>query len=218
MRLVLLGPPGVGKGTQARMIEKDYGITAISTGDILREEAAAGTELGKRANSFMKRGGLVPDDVVIGIIKERLRRPEYVRGYILDGYPRTLAQAEALDRVMGEEGTGIDLVLSLTVDEEELVQRLVGRRVCERCTEVFHISFRPPRSSGVCDRCGGPLIQREDDREETIRRRIQVYETETAPLIEYYRQKGKSKEIAATGNPEAVGERIGRVLKGRVKP
>jgi len=214
MHLILLGPPGAGKGTQARMMERYYRIPQISTGDILREEVAAGSTLGKLANSFMKKGSLVPDEVVIEVIEERLSRPGYARGYILDGFPRTLAQAEALDRVLGLAGPGIDLVLSLVVDEEELVQRLAGRRVCERCAEVFHLSFRSPRSPGICDSCGGPLVQREDDREETIRRRLQVYKSETAPLIDYYRREGKLKEISAVGNPEAVKERIDQVLKG----
>ena len=214
MRLILLGPPGAGKGTQSKMMERDYGIPQISTGDILREEVAAGSTSGELANSFMKKGSLVPDEVVIEVIEERLARPEYARGYVLDGFPRTLAQAEALDRVLGLAGSGIDLVLSLTVNEEELVRRLAERRVCERCAEVFHLAFRPPRSSGICDRCGGPLVQREDDREEAIRRRLQVYKCETAPLIDYYRRKGKLREVSATGTPEAVKERIDQVLKG----
>ncbi len=214
MRLILLGPPGAGKGTQAKMMERDYGIPQISTGDILREEAAAGSTLGELANSFMKKGSLVPDEVVIGVIKERFSRPEYFRGYILDGFPRTLAQAEALDRVLGLAGSEIDLVLSLAVDEEKLIQRLAGRRVCERCAEVFHLSFRPAQASGICDRCGGSLVQREDDREEIIRSRLQVYKSETAPLIDYYRQKGKLREVSATGRPETVKERIDQVLRG----
>jgi adenylate kinase len=214
MRLILLGPPGAGKGTQAKMMERNYGIPQISTGDILREEVAADSTLGKWASSFMKKGSLVPDEVVIEVIKERLARPEYARGYLLDGFPRTLAQAESLDRVLEVAGSRIDLVLSLVVDEEELVRRLAGRRVCERCAAVFHLSFRPPRSTGICDRCGGPLVQREDDREETIRRRLQVYKSETAPLIGYYLRKGKLEEVSATGDPDAVKERIDQVLKG----
>jgi len=195
-------------------MEKDYRIPQISTGDILREAVTAGSTLGVLANSFMRKGSLVPDEVVIEVIKERLARPEYARGYLLDGFPRTLAQAEALDRALGLAGSRIELVLSLVVDEEELVQRLAGRRVCERCTEVFHLSFRPPRATGLCDRCGGPLVQREDDREETIRRRLQVYKSETAPLIDYYRQRGKLREVSATGDPDAVKGRIDQVLRG----
>jgi adenylate kinase len=214
MRLILLGPPGAGKGTQAKTIEKEYGIPQISTGDILREEVVANTELGKLASSFMSKGSLVPDEVVIEVMRERLNRQQYEQGWILDGFPRTLAQAEALDGAIGAKEAGIDFVLSLAADEKELVQRLTGRRICERCTEVFHLSFRPPQSPGVCDRCGGPLIQREDDREETILRRLRVYEAETAPLLDYYRRKGKLREVPAAGSPEAVRGRIGQILKG----
>jgi len=217
MRLILLGPPGAGKGTQARMIQETYGLPQISTGDILREEVAEKTSLGNYASSFMERGALVADEVIIQIVRKRLQRPEYARGYLLDGFPRTLAQAEALDRVLGATGSGIDLVLNLQVDEEELVERLAGRRVCERCGEVFHLRFHPPRSEGRCDRCGGPLLQREDDREDVIRRRLKVYREETAPLVEYYGRQGKLEEVSAAGDIESVKERIGRALKGRIR-
>jgi adenylate kinase len=199
------------------MIEGNCGIPQISTGDILREEIAGNTSLGEYAKSFMERGWLVPDEVIMEVVRKRLQRPEYREGYILDGFPRTVAQAEALDRVLELKGSAIDLVLSLEVDEEELVERLAGRRVCERCGEVFHLRFHPPRSEGKCDRCGGPLVQRDDDREETIRKRLQVYRAETAPLIEYYRKKGKLEEVSAAGDIEAVRERIDQVLKGRFR-
>jgi len=215
MRLILLGPPGAGKGTQARMIHESYGIPQISTGDILREEVAQQTSLGNYAKSMMERGALVPDEVIIEIVRRRLQRPEYAQGYVLDGFPRTLVQAKALDRVLEAAGSAIDLVLSLQVDEEELVERLAGRRVCERCGEVFHLRFHPPRSEGKCDRCGGQLLQREDDREETIRRRLQVYREETASLVGYYRREGKLEEVSAAGDIASVRERIDQVLKGR---
>lgn len=215
MRLILLGPPGAGKGTQARMIEREYRIPQISTGDILREEVAADTLLGRAAKTFMEQGSLVPDEVMIEIVKERLSGPEYASGYILDGFPRTVAQAEALDRSLALEGSGIDLVLSLELDEEELVQRMAERRVCERCGEVFHLRFRPPRIPGQCDSCGGPLVQRDDDREETIRRRLSVYRAETAPLISYYRRGGRLQEVSGSGAIPTVKRRIDQALKER---
>jgi adenylate kinase len=215
MQLILLGPPGVGKGTQAKMIAGQYGIPQISTGDILRQEVVANTGLGNLAGSYMERGLLVPDEVVIEIIKERLQSPDCAIGYVLDGFPRTHAQAEALDRVLETGRLGIDLALSLDLSEGELVERMAGRRICEKCGEVFHIRYRPPRTEGRCDRCGGSLIQREDDREETIRRRLLVYQAETAPLIDYYRRRGKLEGISANGDAEMVGERIHRVLKAR---
>jgi len=217
MRLILLGPPGAGKGTQARMIAGSYRIPQISTGDILREEVAENTSLGKYAKCFMERGWLVPDEVIIEVVQKRLQGPECGGGYILDGFPRTVAQAEALDRVLELKGFPIDMVLILEVDEKELVERLAGRRVCERCGEVFHLRFYPPLSEGRCDRCGGPLVQRDDDREETIRTRLQVYGAQTAPLIEYYRRKGRLEEVSAAGDIEAVRERIDEVLKGRFR-
>jgi len=215
MQLILLGPPGVGKGTQAKMIAGHYGIVQISTGDILRQEVMTSTDLGNLAGSYMERGLLVPDEVVIEIIKERLQDPDCRPGYVLDGFPRTLAQAEALDRVLEAGRSRIDLALSLDLSEAELVERMAGRRICEKCGEVFHIRFHPPRTEGTCDRCGGSLTQREDDCEETIRRRLRVYEAETAPLIDYYRRLGKLEGISASGDAQEVGERIHRVLKAR---
>lgn len=217
MRLILLGPPGVGKGTQARTIQENYRIPQISTGDILREEVAENTSLGRYAKSFMEKGSLVPDEVIIEMVQKRIQRPENRDGYVLDGFPRTVAQAEALDRVLELRRSSIDLVLSLELDEEELVGRLAGRMVCEKCGAVFHLRFHPPQSEGSCDRCGGSLVQREDDLEETIRRRLQVYRAQTAPLIDYYRRRGKLEEVSAAGKVEAVKERIDQVLKGRLQ-
>jgi adenylate kinase len=207
----------VGKGTQARTIQENYRISQISTGDLLREEAAEDTSLGRYAKSFMEKGSLVPDEVIIEMVRKRIERSENREGYILDGFPRTVAQAEALDRVLELEGSAIDLVLSLELDEEELVGRLAGRRVCARCGAVFHLRFHRPQSEGLCDRCGGSLVQREDDLEETVRRRLQVYRAQTAPLIDYYRRRGKIAEVSAAGKAEAVSERIDQVLKGRLQ-
>lgn len=212
MRLILLGPPGAGKGTQAQRLAERLGIPQVSTGDILRAAVAAGTPLGREAKATMDRGALVPDGVVIGIIRERLKAPDCARGYILDGFPRTVAQAEALDETLGGMGTPLTAVLSLTVDPEELVRRLAGRRSCGSCGAAYHLETAPPRSPGRCDRCGGELFQREDDREETIRKRLAVYRDQTAPLVEYYRGRGLLKEVDGRGEIADVFARICRLL------
>ena len=183
MRLILLGPPGAGKGTQAKRLASGLGAPQISTGDILRQAVSDGTELGRKAKSFMDRGALVPDEVVIGIIEERLRRHDCARGYILDGFPRTLPQAEALLRTLTSIQASLDRVLSIEVPEEELVKRLAGRRVCRACGYMYHVKTNPARQAGVCDKCGGSLYQRDDDKEETIRHRLRVYREQTEPLI-----------------------------------
>lgn len=213
MRLILLGPPGAGKGTQAKMLTEKYGVPQISTGDILRAAVAAGTPLGKEAKTHMDRGALVPDDVVIGIVRDRLAEPDCQRGYLLDGFPRTVAQAEALTRMLKELGAPLPIVVSLEVPEEELVRRLAGRRVCQACGESFHVEFHPPRVAGRCDKCNGNLVQREDDREETIRRRLQVYREQTEPLIGYYRSQGLLKTVNGLGETGEVFARISRVLE-----
>lgn len=212
MRLILLGPPGAGKGTQAQRLTERLGIPQVSTGDILRAAVAAGTPLGREAKAYMDRGALVPDGVVIGIIRERLKAPDYTRGYILDGFPRTVAQAEALGETLKAMGTPLTAVLSLTVDPEELVRRLAGRRSCGSCGAAYHLDTAPPRRPGRCDRCGGELFQREDDREETIRKRLAVYRDQTAPLVEYYRGRGLLKEVDGRGEIADVFARISRVL------
>ena len=189
MRLVLLGAPGAGKGTQAKKLVDKYGIPQISTGDILRKAVAEGTPLGKEAKSYMDKGELVPDSVVIGLVKERLAQDDCKSGYILDGFPRNTAQAESLDGVLAAMHSPITVALSVDVDKNDLMKRLTGRRTCRGCQQMFNIHFTPPQKEGVCDKCGGELYQRDDDKEETIRNRLDVYAKSTAPLIDYYCKK-----------------------------
>jgi len=210
MRLILLGPPGAGKGTQAGLLKERYGIPQISTGDILRQAVAEGTHLGVQATSYMERGVLVPDEVIIGIVRERLKKPDCEKGYILDGFPRTVGQAQALE-AMDEP---LDHALSLEVREEELVRRLTGRRICEACGALFHIDFRPPRHSGTCDQCRGRLSQRDDDQEETVRRRLEVYRAETAPLVDHYARIGILRRVEGQGTVQEVFRRIQELLEG----
>jgi len=212
MNLILLGPPGAGKGTQAQRIVERYHIPQISTGDILRAAVKEATVLGKQAKAFMEKGQLVPDDVVIGIINERLRAPDCQAGFILDGFPRTIPQAEALQRILNKIGKSVDFVINIEVDPEELVRRLTGRRTCKNCGAMFHILFYPPKKEGICDRCGGILYQREDDREEAIRTRLKEYEKQTAPLIQYYRSKNILRPIPGIGEQDQIFEHIVRVL------
>jgi adenylate kinase len=212
MNLILLGPPGAGKGTQAQMIVERYHIPQISTGDILRKAVKEGTPLGKKAKAFMDQGQLVPDEVVIGIIDARLRAPDCNPGFILDGFPRTIAQAEALQPILNKMGKSIDHVINIEVDTEELVRRLTGRRTCKNCGGMFHILFHPPKVEGICDRCGGTLYQREDDKEETIRIRLNEYQRQTAPLIQYYQLKNCLRSIQGVGGQEEIFERIVRLL------
>jgi adenylate kinase len=214
MNLILLGPPGAGKGTQARMIVERFRVPQISTGDILRKAVKEGSPLGKEAKAFMDRGELVPDKVVIGIINERLREPDCGPGFILDGFPRTIAQAEALEPILAKIGKSIDHVINIEVDPEELVRRLTGRRTCKDCGVMFHILFQPPKKEGICDRCGGTLYQREDDKEATIRTRLKEYERQTAPLVQYYRLKGALRSIQGIGGLEQIFGRIAGLLGG----
>jgi adenylate kinase len=197
------------------MLTERYGVPQISTGDILRAAVATGTPLGRAAKTYMDRGALVPDEVVIGIVRDRLAEPDCRKGYLLDGFPRTVAQAEALTRLLREPGALLPVVVSLEVPEEELVRRLSGRRTCQACGEVFHVEFHPPRVSGICDKCGGSLIQREDDREETIRRRLKVYREQTEPLIDYYRRQGLLRTVDGLGETEGIFARISSALEGR---
>lgn len=216
MNLILLGPPGSGKGTQAKRLMQRYEIPQISTGDILRDAVKEGTPLGREAKRYMEEGKLVPDEVVVGIVKDRLKGPDCQRGFILDGFPRTIAQAEALDRILEEMGRGIDHVIDIRVDKDELLRRLSGRRTCRSCGAMYHVIFNPPRVDGVCDRCGGELYHREDDKEETIRERLRVYEGQTAPLIEYYEKKGLLRRIDGTGEIEEVEARILKAIGDKV--
>lgn len=195
MKLILLGPPGAGKGTQAKMLTEKFSIPQISTGDILRAAVKDGTPMGQKAKEFMDAGGLVPDEVVVGIVRDRLQQADCNNGFILDGFPRTVAQADALQTSLQGMGKELDRVISLKVDAEALIERLTGRRTCRDCGRGYHVIFDPPRQAGVCDACGGQLFQRDDDQEETIRRRLQVYAEQTAPLISYYQGTGVLLEL-----------------------
>jgi adenylate kinase len=209
----MLGPPGAGKGTQAKRLAARLGIPHISTGDILRDAAAAGTPLGREARRYMDDGHLVPDRVIVGLVEERLAAPDAQRGFVLDGFPRTVPQAEAFEALLTRRGTPLDAVVQIAVPRDELVRRLAGRRVCGACGTMYHVSLGPPRHDGVCDGCGGTLVQREDDREETIARRMEVYERETAPLVARYRTTGLLREIPGTGSRDDVFARITGALQ-----
>jgi adenylate kinase len=213
MKLILLGPPGAGKGTQAKRLVDKYSIPQISTGDMLRAAVREGTQLGVEAKKFMDAGQLVPDSVVIGLIEERVGKPDCKSGFMLDGFPRTVGQADALKGVLSKRGLAIDHVISIEVPNEELVERLTGRRTCKACGAGFHVQFDPPKKAGVCDKCGGELYQRDDDKEATIRNRLKVYEDQTAPLIAYYKKAGLLRPIAGQGSIDDIFARITSVLK-----
>jgi adenylate kinase len=208
VRVAFLGPPGAGKGTQARELAQAWRVPQIATGDILREAVAAGTPLGHEAKRYMDQGALVPDDVIVAVVKERLARPDARRGFVLDGFPRTIGQAEALTQILKELGPELDAVVYFDVPEAELLRRLTGRRVCRQCGSTFHMVSAPPAKPGVCDRCGGPLYQREDDSEATVANRLRVYERQTAPLLDYYRDRGLLRSVRGDGTMAAVGAAI----------
>ena len=212
MRIVLLGPPGSGKGTQAKVLTDKLGVPQISTGDMLRAAVAAGTPLGREAKAIMDRGSLVPDSVIIGLVRERIARADCRRGYILDGFPRTVAQAEALDGMLGELKTPLACVLSLTVPPEDVVERIAGRRTCRGCGKMYHIRYSPTREAGRCDACGGETYQRDDDREETVRNRLRVYTEQTAPLESFYERQGLLKRVPGTGQIAEITDRMVRAL------
>ena len=214
MRLIFMGPPGVGKGTQAQILAKERGLKQISTGDLLRQAVKDGTELGKLAQSYMNKGELVPDDVVLGLIEESIKSPECANGFILDGFPRNVAQAEALDELLQKNNLPIDAVIALVIDPEIVVKRLSSRRTCRNCNEVYNLISKPPKVEGVCDICGGELYQRSDDKESTIRNRLEVYERTTAPVLDYYEKTGLVKKIDGDGNIEEIAERIRKALEG----
>jgi adenylate kinase len=204
MRLILLGPPGAGKGTQAKMLKEKFGIPQISTGDILRKAVSNDTELGKQAKAVMDDGQLVPDEIVIELIKERIRDEDCSRGFILDGFPRTIVQAEKLSETLAEMNLAIDSVIDLEVNHQELVERLTGRRSCSNCGAMFHDETRQPKKTGICDVCGHELYQRPDDNKETIIKRLDVYEKETAPLKDFYRKQGNLKSLEGRGSVEEI--------------
>ena len=190
MRIILLGPPGAGKGTQAAGIVEKYNIPHISTGDIFRKNIKEGTELGKKAKGFIDQGLLVPDELTVGLVTDRISQPDCEKGFMLDGFPRNVAQAQHLDKYLKEVGISLDKVVNIEVDKDILVGRAVGRRICKSCGATYHVEFNPPKADGVCDVCGGELYQRADDNEETVSKRIQVYLDETKPLVNYYSQEG----------------------------
>jgi len=213
-RVIFIGAPGAGKGTQAIHLAREWGVPHIATGDMLREAVAAKTALGLEARRHMDSGGLVPDDVVIGLVGERLGRPDAKAGCVLDGFPRTVAQAEALDALFASKGIMLDRVVFFNVSRTELLRRLTGRRVCRACGRTFHLVSAPPRVAGKCDGCGGELYQRPDDSEATVATRLDVYQTQTAPLLAYYRGRGLLAEVAGEG---AV-DRVADAIRGAVRP
>ena len=216
LRLVLLGAPGAGKGTQAKLLQEEFEACQISTGDILREAIAAKTPLGDQASGYIKRGALVPDDVIVGLVAERLKAKDCENGFLLDGFPRTIGQAESLSKILRDRGLALDGVVAIEVPEKLLVERLSGRRTCKACGALYHIAFDPPKAAAICDRCGGELFQREDDREETIAARLKVYENQTAPLVNFYRERGLLKTVDGVGSVAEIYDRIVKALGKRV--
>ncbi|WP_371654206.1 MULTISPECIES: adenylate kinase [unclassified Streptomyces] len=214
MRIVLVGPPGAGKGTQAAFLAKNLGIPHISTGDLFRANISQGTDLGKQAKSYMDAGNLVPDEVTIGMAKDRMAQADAENGFLLDGFPRNVVQAEALDEALKADGLGLDAVLDLEVPEDEVVKRIAGRRICRTdSAHVFHVTYNAPKTEGVCDTCGGELYQRGDDTEDTVRKRLEVYHSETEPIIDFYRAQGLVVTISALGKVDDVTERAMHALK-----
>ena len=212
MRLILLGPPGCGKGTQAKLLVERLKVPQVSTGDMLREAVKAGTPLGLEAKQYMDRGALVPDAVIIGLVRERLRNPDCNRGYILDGFPRTVAQAEALEQTLRELNGSLDHVISLELAAEDVVGRIAGRRTCRNCGAMYHLRFSPSKVEERCDACGGPTYQRDDDREDTVRRRLLVYADQTAPLLSFYESRGLLRRVGGTGEIGEIFQRITTAL------
>ena len=213
MRFILLGPPGAGKGTQAKMLSEKLGIPQISTGDMLRKAVKENTVLGQKARTCMDAGQLVPDEIVVGLTKERIRQDDCSQGFILDGFPRNIVQAEKLLETLQSMNLKIDAVLDFEVNVEELIGRLAGRRTCSNCGAMFHETSRPPKKAGQCDDCGGPLYQREDDKKETILKRLVVYDKETAPLKEYYRNSGNIKTVQGRGSVEDIFSQVCELIQ-----
>ena len=213
MRLVLVGPPGAGKGTQAQFLSSHLSIPKISTGDIFRDNVSHGTALGRHAQAYMERGDLVPDEITIAMVTDRLVDDDAGSGFLLDGFPRNVPQAETLKKLLSAWDTRLDVVLELVVDDDEVVRRLSGRRTCRRCGRVWHVTFDPPSRPDICDDCGGELFQRDDDREETIRHRIEVYQQQTSPLISFYADEGILLGIDATGPVDEITDRALNALR-----
>lgn len=208
MRLLFLGPPGAGKGTQARELAREWGVPQVATGDMLREAMTAGTPLGRAAKQYYDRGELVPDDVILKMVAERFAQPDAAQGFILDGFPRTIAQAEGLAAMLDRLGHNVDSVIYFDVSEPELVRRLTGRRLCRACQTPFHVVSAPPKRAGVCDKCGGELYQRVDDSEATVRNRLGVYERQTAPLLDYYRERGLLRTVSGEGAIDKIRQAL----------
>ena len=216
LRVIFLGPPGAGKGTQADALAREWKVPHVATGDMLREAAARGTRLGVEAKRYMDTGALVPDDVVIGLVDERLGEGDAKSGAVLDGFPRTVAQAEALDRLLAARGAQIDRVVYFDVPRAELLRRLTGRRVCRKCGATYHMVSAPPRTAGACDRCGGELYQREDDAETAVAKRLDVYATQTAPLLDYYRGRGILSDVRGEGAVADISAAIRKAIAAPV--
>ena len=212
MRLILLGPPGAGKGTQAVRIAERHHIPHISTGDILRANVRDGTDLGAQAKGYMDAGDLVPDELIIAMVGERIAQPDAADGFLFDGFPRTVPQAEALAQLLAERDEPLDAVLRLAVDEREIVTRITGRRTCSGCGRIFHVLYDPPTSDNVCDDCNGPLVQRDDDTEDVVLNRLEVYASQTEPLEHFYWERGLLRDVEAVGPPDEVSERAAQVL------
>jgi adenylate kinase len=208
MRVAFLGPPGAGKGTQARELAREWGVPHMATGDMLREAVAARTPVGLEAKRYMDAGALVPDDVIIGLMRERLAQPDAVSGFLLDGFPRTIAQAESLERLLKDLGRSLDALIYFDVSTPELMRRLTGRRVCRGCGHSFHVVSNPPKRPGVCDLCGGELYQRADDSDATVQNRLEVYERQTAPLLDHYKDRGLLVHVAGEGPIEAIRAKV----------
>lgn len=208
MRLVLLGPPGAGKGTQAQRLQEELGAPQIASGDLLRAAVRNKTPLGVEAKRYMDQGALVPDELVLKLIEERLRDPDAAKGFILDGFPRTLAQAEALREMLERNHQSIDVVLALVVPDAEIIKRISGRRTCKNCGAMYHTIFDPPRNVGLCNKCNGELYQRDDDAEDTVKMRLEVYDTQTRPLLSYYQDRGLLKRIEGVGSLDDVHRRM----------
>ncbi len=212
MRIIILGPPGSGKGTRAKIIGKLYDLSVVTTGDMLRAAVSEGSELGKLAQGYMNRGELVRDDIVISIVEDRMSKPDVRKGFILDGFPRSVEQAEALDRILNRQGTVLDIVLYVTAKHETIIERLSLRRSCPKCGAIYHLKDMLPKREGICDECGGVLVQREDDKAEIIRNRLEVYEKQTFPILERYERVGKVRQMSGEIDIKEIPDEIRRVL------
>ena len=212
MKIIMLGAPGAGKGTQAKRIAEKYGIPHISTGDIFRANIKEGTELGMKAKEFMDQGLLVPDEVTIGMLLDRIKKEDCVNGYVLDGFPRTIPQAESLTKALEEMGQNIDYAVDVDVPDENIVSRMSGRRACITCGATYHVQFAPPKAEGICDKCGAELVLRDDDKPETVQKRLAVYHEQTQPLIDYYRRAGVLVSVDGTQSMDQVFESIVKIF------